>query len=260
MEGTEMNTIGIDHNLDRKRIRKLLIIGLIASVMTGAGDFLLGFGEEMEASGPAERLMANAMHLSDSQLIWGGLLGAFGLFLEGLAYFAVYRLMADAAPKNAHIFRAGIFGYIWLAPIGCHMNVGLMNYAYKNFLRLDPEIAAKAANVMIYGFCVPLWICLILFWVPMITVQFKAFAEGKTPYPPCAKWFNIFTGAIPAFLISAAVGPHTAPGAGIGTMFLSFGNALVFGGLLRTLPDEKTFAAFSSRVNSADTAIAKRAA
>ena len=40
-----MNTIGIDNNLDRPRIRKLLLIGLIASVMTGIGDFLIGFGK-----------------------------------------------------------------------------------------------------------------------------------------------------------------------------------------------------------------------
>jgi hypothetical protein len=94
-----MNTIGIDNNLDRPRIRKLLLIGLIASVMTGIGDFLIGFGEEMEVSGFAESVMANALNLSDTQLIWGGLLGALGLFLEGLAFFGIYRLMADAAPK-----------------------------------------------------------------------------------------------------------------------------------------------------------------
>ena len=33
-----MNTIGIDHNLDRPRIRKLLTIGLFASVLTGIGS------------------------------------------------------------------------------------------------------------------------------------------------------------------------------------------------------------------------------
>ncbi|MBO6159168.1 MAG: hypothetical protein J6P72_07920, partial [Firmicutes bacterium] len=100
-----MNTIGIDNNLDRPRIRKLLLIGLIASVMTGIGDFLIGFGDEMEASGFAESVMANALNLSDTQLIWGGLLGALGLFLEGLAFFGIYRLMADASPKYAHIYR-----------------------------------------------------------------------------------------------------------------------------------------------------------
>ena len=60
----EMNTIGINHNLDRQRIRKLLLIGLIASVMTGIGDFLLGFADEVESSGLAEALMANAPNLA----------------------------------------------------------------------------------------------------------------------------------------------------------------------------------------------------
>ena len=141
--------------------------------------------------------------------------------------------MADAAPKYAHIYRAGIFGYIWLAPIGCHMNVGLLNYAYKNLLRLDPAVASKAANVMIGAFCVPLWIILIIFWIPMLIVQFKAFAKGLTPYPGKAKWFNLLTGAIPAL------------GAGIGTMFLSFGNAFTFGGLLATLPSQERFDEFN---------------
>ena len=37
-----MNTIGIDNNLDRPRIKKLLVIGLFASFLTGIGDFMLG--------------------------------------------------------------------------------------------------------------------------------------------------------------------------------------------------------------------------
>ena len=37
-----MNAIGIDRNLDRARIKKLLTIGLFASILTGIGDFILG--------------------------------------------------------------------------------------------------------------------------------------------------------------------------------------------------------------------------
>ena len=37
----------------------------------------------------------------------------------------------------------------------------------------------------------------LLFWIPMIIVQFKAFSKGLTPYPGRAKWFNIFVGAAP---------------------------------------------------------------
>ncbi len=239
-----MNTIGIDHNLDRPRIKKLLTIGLVASIMTGIGDFLVGYGDGATGTGLAEVIMSSALYLSDAQLIWGGLLGAVGLFLESLAFFAIYRLMADAAPKYAHIYRASIFGYIWLAPVGCHMNVGLLNYAYKNLLMLDAETAARAAKVMIYAFYVPLWILLIAFWLPGLIVQFKAFAKGYTPYPKYAKWFHLFIGMIPALVLSVILGPHKALGAGIGTMFLSFGNAWMFGGLLAAMPKQERFEEF----------------
>ena len=53
-----MNTIGIDHNLDRARIRKLLAIGLFAAILTGIGDFMIGYGhaENMENYGLGKRV------------------------------------------------------------------------------------------------------------------------------------------------------------------------------------------------------------
>lgn len=243
-----MNTIGIDNNLDRARIRKLLIIGLFASFMTGAGDFLLGFGEEVRGNTLASNVMSNAMHLSDAQLIWGGLLGFIGLFLEGLAFFAIYRLMADAAPKYAHIYRAGIFGYIWLAPVGCHMNVGVLNIAYKYLLTVDPALAEQVGNKLLLAFSLPVWLLLVFFWLPMLVIQFKAFARGFTPYPAYAKWFHLFVGAVPALVISVLIGNGNPWGPAIGTMFLSFGNAFTFGGLLCTLPREEQFEEFRKKL------------
>lgn len=241
-----MNTIGINHNLDRARIRKLLAIGLFASVLTGIGDFLLGYAESTAGSSFAASVMASAPNLSDRQMIAGGLLGFFGIFLEGLSCFAVYRLMADAAPKYAHLYRAGIFGYIWLAPVGCHLNVGILNLAYKYLLRADEALAAKAADLLFYGFSQPVYLLLVIFWLPMMIIQFKAFAKGLTPYPKKAKWFCVPIGAVPSLLLTVILGPNTALGAGIGTMFLSFGNAFMFGGLLATLPSEEQFTAFES--------------
>ena len=243
-----MNTIGINNNLDRPRIRKLLIIGLFASLMTGAGDFLLGFGEEIRGNTLASNVMSNAMNLTDAQLIWGGLLGFIGLFLEGLAFFGVYRLMADAAPKYAHIYRTGIFGYIWLAPVGCHMNVGVLNIAYKYLLKADPALAEKVGNKLLLAFSLPVWIMLVFFWLPMLVIQFKAFAKGFTPYPAYAKWFNLFVGAVPALVISMLIGNSNPWGPAIGTMFLSFGNVFTFGGLLAALPSEKQFEKYREKL------------
>lgn len=245
-----MNTIGIDHNLDRLRIRKLLCIGLFASIVTGIGDFLLGYAENTAGNSFAASVMAGAANLSDWQMITGSLLGFFGIFLEGLACFAVYRLMADAAPEYAHMYRAGIFGYIWLAPVGCHMNMGILNLAYKYLLQADAGLAAKAADLLFYGFSLPVYLLLIIFWLPMMVIQFKAFSGGLTPYPEKAKWFCILIGAVPALVLSAVLGPDTALGAGIGTMFLSFGNAFMFGGLLFTIPDDKQFETFEKSLDN----------
>lgn len=246
-----MNTIGINHNLDRARIKKLLAIGLFASVMTGIGDFLLGYADEQPGVNFAASVMAGAPNLTDGQMIAGGLLGFFGIFLEGLASFAVYRLMADAAPKYAHLYRAGILGYIWLAPVGCHMNVGVLNMAYKYLLLADETIAYRAAQPLFYGFSLPAYLLLVLFWLPMMVVQFKAFAKGLTPYPTKAKWFTVLLGAVPAFVLCALAGPGTALGAAFGTMFLSFGNAFMFGGLLATLPSQERFDEFEKELRAA---------
>ena len=246
-----MNTIGIDNNLDRPRIKKLLVIGLFASFLTGIGDFMLGYGaaENMGNYGLAASVMASASNLADWQMIAGGLLGFFGIFLEGLAYFAIYRLMADAAPKYAHLYRAGIFGYIWLAPVGCHMSVGVQNLAFKYLLQADNVLAAKTAGLLFFGFFMPAYLLLVVFWLPMMIIQFKAFSRGFTPYPKKARWFSVPIGVIPSLVLAAIFGFNTALGSAIGTMFLSFGNAFLFGGLLATLPEQEVFEAFESSLH-----------
>ena len=154
-----MNTIGIDNNLDRPRIKKLLVIGLFASFLTGIGDFMLGYGtaENMGNYGLPAGVLASAPNLADGQLI--------------------------------------------------------------------------------------------VFWLPMMIIQFKAFSKGFTPYPGNARWFCVLIGMIPAIVLSAIVGPYSALGSAIGTMFLSFGNAFLFGGLLATLPEQEVFEAFESSLH-----------
>lgn len=245
-----MNTIGINDNLNRARIKKLLTIGLVSSLITAVGDFLLGFGTEVRGESFASNLLANAMNLSDLQIIWGGLLGFIGIFLEGLSFFAIYRLMADASPRYAHIYRTGIFGYIWLAPIGTHMNIAVFTFAYKNLLKGDQSLADQVANRLLFSFGMPIWWLLILFWVPMIIVQFKAFSKGMTPYPRYARWFNLIVGMIPALIISAFIGSGSAFGSAIGTMGISLGNAVTFGGLLWSLPGEEQFEIFKKELNN----------
>ena len=124
--------------------------------------------------------------------------------------------------------------------------MGILNLAYKYLLRADEALAAKVADLLFYGFSLPVYLLLVIFWLPMMIIQFKAFAKGLTPYPKKAKWFCVPIGAVPALVLAVILGPNTALGAGIGTMFLSFGNAFMFVGLLATLPSEEQFTAFES--------------
>ncbi len=240
-----MNSIGIHSNLDRPRIGKLLSIGLFGCIVTGVGDFLLGYGAPAQVvDGVWDHVLATAPNLSDGQLIAGGLLGVVGLFLEALGFFAMYRLMADAVPRLAHVYRTGIFAYLWLAPVGCHMNVAVFNIAYKYAWQVDPTAAHRMAEVLFPWLSVPFYVLLALFWIPMLLVQWNAFALGHTPYPTYAKWFTLVVGMLPALLLALLLGFNTPLGGGVGTMFLSFGNAWTFGGLLVTLPSEKRFEVF----------------
>ena len=253
-----MNTTDMDHPLNRKKIQRLLTLGVIGSVLTGIGDFLLGYGEAAAAGGAglAGVLMANAPKLSDAQLICGGLLGMIGLPLEGVGCFGICRLMAFAPRRSVRIYRASILGYLCLAPIGCHMNIGVLNIAYKRLLPLGAGAASDAANLLLGAFYVPVWILLILFWLPGMIVQFRSFARGCTPCPARAKWFCVPVGMWPALLFSMIAGPDTALGGGVGTMFLSFGNLFMFAGLLFTLPEEKRLSEF--RMSGACSPILKK--
>lgn len=70
--------------------------------------------------------------------------------------------MADASPHYARIYRADIFRYIWLAPVGCHLNVGLVNLAYKYLLQGNPAMADRAVGLIGCGFLVPVYLLLIV--------------------------------------------------------------------------------------------------
>jgi hypothetical protein len=124
------------------------------------------------------------------------------------------------------------------------MNVGVLNMAYKYLLQADEVLANKVAGLLFYGFGMPSYMLLIVFWLPMMIIQFKAFSKGFTPYPKKARWFCVPIGVIPSLVLAAFFGLNSALGSAIGTMFLSFGNAFMFGGLLATLPDQESFDRF----------------
>ncbi len=72
---TDFNDIGISGQLDMPRIKKLLLIGLFASVLHFAGDMILGWGVEDETLTGILRMISAYTGTSDGGIFAAALLG-----------------------------------------------------------------------------------------------------------------------------------------------------------------------------------------
>ena len=81
---SDFNDIGISRELDWPRIKKLLTIGLFASVLHLAGDLILGWGVEDDVLEGVLQMLSVYTSTSDSGLFAAALLGLFGVVLRDL--------------------------------------------------------------------------------------------------------------------------------------------------------------------------------
>lgn len=221
---SEFNDIGISRQLDLPRIKKLLSIGLFASLLHFAGDMILGWGSENEALGGLERMLSAYTGTSDGGIFAAALLGLFGMVLEGLSYFGIYRMIVPYSPKYAHSFRAGIFGYLMFGACGYHVPTCALVFLTKH------GFANEALMRYAAYFILPAFILFWIFFAVLVAAQIKAFARGKTP---CPKWGWIFS--LPVGMLIAAIPAVFCNLPFFNALFcawIAFGNLWMFAGLL----------------------------
>ena len=224
------NDIGIDEKLDWDRISHLMRIGFVAGIMVLIGDMLLGWGVSDPAlSGIARKLSAYDT-LPDSRIVWSAFLGFIGIPLEGLCYFAIYRLIAPYSEKYAHMYRAGIIGYIAFGGCGVHVPCLAVVFFYKYMLQADP---VKAVDMTIkFGtyFLLPGTIAFLIFFVVQSIAHICAFAKGMTPYPRWC-WIFCLPVGMAATMLLKLCGNHAVTNA-LTAGWISIGNIWMFAGLL----------------------------
>ena len=229
---TDFNDIGISQKLDLPRIKKLLSIGLFASVLHFVGDMILGWGTEDETLTGIFRMLSAYTDTSDGGIFAATMLGLFGMTLEGLSYFGIYRMIVPYSPKYAHSYRAGIFGYLIFGACGFHVPTCALVFLTKN--GLGTEYILRYA---IY-FLLPAFILFWIFFAVLEITQIKAFAKGMTP---CAKqsWiFSLPIGMLIAMLPSV-FGNLPFVNA-LSCAWIAFGNLWMFGGLLAVMSRVKS--------------------
>lgn len=228
---TEFNDIGISNSLDVPRINKLLTIGLFASLLHFAGDMILGWGTEDETLTGIFRMLSAYISTPDGGIFASALLGLFGMVLEGLAFFGMYRMTAPYSQKYAHSLRTGILGYLMFGVCGFHVPTCALVYLTKHGIS-EELIMRFAAYFVLPGF--------VLFWIFFLILnvaQIKAFAKGMTP---CPKWgwiFSLPVGMLIAMLPSV-LGNLPLVNA-LSCAWIAFGNVWMFGGLLVLMKKEK---------------------
>ena len=224
---TDFNDIGISRQLDMPRIKKLLTIGLLASVLHFVGDMILGWGAEDETLTGLARMLSAYTGTSDGGIFAAALSGLFGITLEGLCYFGVYRLIAANSPGYAHCYRSGILGYVIFGGCGFHVPVCAMAFLLKHGL--------ATALVWKYGayFALPAFILFWIFFLVLAVTQIMAFSKGLTPYPKWCWIFSLPVGMAAAMLLNV-FGNHPWVNA-VSCAWISVGNLWMFGGLLAAM-------------------------
>ena len=215
-----------------------MVIGLIAGGMVLVGDMLLGWGVADDSLVGTEGMLSVYLGLSDTRILWSAMLGFIGIPLEGLCYFAIYRLIAPYSEKYAHMYRSGIFGYLVFGGCGVHVPCLACVFFYKYMMAVSPETALDLSVKFGSFFLMPGTVMFFIIFIIHSVAQISAFAKGLTPYP---KWCWIFS--LPVGMTATALlnifGNHVFINA-ITAGWISIGNIWMFGGLLLTMKKAKT--------------------
>ena len=218
------NDIGISRQLDWPRIRHLFRLGLFGALFTLIGDMILGWGiEDVNLTGLA-RMLSAYTGTSDGGIFAAALLGLFGITLEGLCYFGVYRLFAERAPQEAHRYRAGIFGYVIFGGCGFHVPVCAMVFLSKHGL------AAELVWKYVVYFVLPAFALFWIFFLILAVTQIQVFAGGQTPYPKWCWIFSLPVGMAAAMLLN--IFGNLPWVNALACAWISVGNVWMFSGLL----------------------------
>lgn len=231
-----MDNKAIIKNPDWDRIKRLIKLGLAASLIATAGDIVLGWGVYDASQSGIAYALSLYQNVSVGRLLTSELLGMFGMLTELLCLFSVYRMMTDKAPRLAHTYRAGILGCSIFGVCGYHVAFVSMFFAYQQVFTLAGSEQALAFITQYAGyFVLPSVVLFFVFLIVLTIVQIIAFVKGYTPYPKWCWIFSLALGACVTYVVCGLIGNHPLTNA-LGTAWLHVGTAYMYIGLLAVMP------------------------
>ena len=220
----------VDARIDWPRVRHLLKIGLIASLMVLAADMLLGWGVSDPAVAELPAMFTRYLSVSDGRILTSALLGLIGIPIECLCWFAIYRMIRPFSEKDAHAYRAGILGCLAFGGCGVHVPCCMMAYLLKHYYTDDPGQAVQRMTPWLAWFLLPATLIFAVFFFLIAFVQIRAFLAGHTPLPRRCWVFSLLFGFV-WMILMRLIGDYALTNA-LATGWISAGNLWMMGGLL----------------------------
>ncbi|MBQ1363554.1 MAG: hypothetical protein IIY43_10985 [Oscillospiraceae bacterium] len=220
----------MNDTLDWQRIRHLLKIGILASLMVLTGDMLLGWGVSDPSVTNLPAVFTRYLSVSDGRIIVSALLGLIGIPIECLCWFAIYRMMKPFSEKDAHAYRAGIIGCLAFGGCGVHVPCCMAVWMLKHFYADDPATAMQETLGFIGWFLLPATVIFLVFFLLAAVTQIRAFAKGHTTLPRRCWVFSVLFGFVFA-VVMRLIGNYSLTNA-LATGWISIGNLWMMCGLL----------------------------
>ena len=220
----------MNDTLDWQRIRHLLKIGILASLMVLTGDMLLGWGVSDPSVTNLPAVFTRYLSVSDGRIIVSALLGLIGIPIECLCWFAIYRMMKPFSEKDAHAYRAGIIGCLAFGGCGVHVPCCMAVWMLKHFYADDPATAIQEMLCFIGWFLLPVTVIFFVFFLLAAVVQIRAFSKGHMPLPRRCWVFSVLFGFVFA-VVMRLIGNYGLTNA-LATGWISIGNLWMMSGLL----------------------------
>lgn len=225
-----MNTVDIKSILDWLRIRHLLRLGVLASLVVLVGDMLLGWGVSNPSVTAFPAMLTRYLSVSDGRIFASALLGLIGIPMECMCWSAVWRMIRPYSEKDAHAYRAGLIGCLAFGGCGVHVPCCIAVWLLKRFYAVNPATAMQEMGRFLCWFLLPATVIFLVFFLLNVIVQIRAFSKGHTPLPRRCWVFSVLFGLAFA-AVMRLIGDFGLTNA-LATGWISIGNLWMMGGLL----------------------------
>ena len=211
--------------MDKSKIRKYLIIGLIGTIITVIGEMSQGFVATIDSSNLMMQEFETYASLPGWRHGFGSTVGAIGILLQFFGVYAIYLAFKNKDDKNSKRYKVGVFNY---SVIGAIVHILLATAIY--ILKINSELFME---YMIW-FAMPIVIVFLIGYIWFSIIMFNKFRRNEPIFPKWCCVLNPVIGKIFFNIVSALI-PISALANGISYSNMGIAAIVIFAILLSKL-------------------------